>query len=58
MMKSFGMGPKKAKKGKKGKKGGRTTPKGGLPKGMPKLPAGGVPGLPDPGAGEFKLPGL
>ena len=56
MMKSFGLGPKKAKKGKKGKKGGRVTPKGGNPQTRSKGPM--VPGLPDPNAGEFKLPGL
>ncbi|QYG92636.1 signal recognition particle protein [Iamia sp. SCSIO 61187] len=56
MMKSFGMGPKKPKKGKKGKKGGRVTPKGGNPALRGKGPV--VPGLPDPTAGEFKLPGL
>jgi hypothetical protein len=56
MMKSFGLGPKKAKKAKKGKKGGRVTPKGGNPQTRGKGPM--VPGLPDPSAGEFKLPGL
>jgi len=60
MMKGFGGGgPKrarKAKKGKKGKKGGRVTPKGGHPKG--RAPAPSIPGIPAPGEGEFKLPGL
>jgi len=56
MMKSFGLGPKKPKKGKKGKKGGRVTPKGGHPRAQPKGPL--VPGLPDPDAAGFKLPGL
>ncbi|HYI62931.1 MAG TPA: signal recognition particle protein [Acidimicrobiales bacterium] len=56
MMKSFGLGPKKAKKGgRKGKKGGRTTPKGGHPKGQaPRA----VPGLAGPDGGGFQLPGL
>lgn len=56
MMKSFGLGPKKPKRGKKGKKGGRVTPKGGNPRARGQGPM--VPGLPDPGVGEFKLPGL
>ena len=45
-----------AKKGKKSKKGGRVTPKGGHPKG--RAPAPSIPGIPAPGEGEFKLPGL
>ncbi|HXH56714.1 signal recognition particle protein [Iamia sp.] len=56
MMKGFGMGPKKKKTAKKGKKGGRVTPKGGHPKGG--RPVGTVPGLGDPNAPEFRLPGL
>jgi len=58
MMKSFGLGPKKAKKGgRKAKKGGRTTPKGGVASGRgSKGPM--VPGLSDPAGGEFRLPGL
>ena len=46
----------RSKKGKKGKKGGRVTPKGGNPALRGKGPV--LPGLPDPTAGEFKLPGL
>jgi signal recognition particle subunit SRP54 len=56
MMRSFGLGPKKPKKGKKGKKGGRVTPKGGNPRARGQGPM--VPGLPDPDAGGFTLPGL
>ncbi len=56
VMRGMGFGPKKPKKGKKGKKGGRVTPKGGNPRARGAGPV--VPGLPDPAAGEFKLPGL